>query len=108
MARPARFSQRARTCWPPPYRRGLLRLRQSGQLLEPAGAVAEALHGDAELLQHGELQVGHRRRAGGVDEVAVALDGPAAAADDHEPEVVVGALVVGPQRLAVEQHRVVE
>ena len=59
-------------------------------------------------MQHGELQVGHRRGVLGVDQVAVALDGAAVVSRQQERHVVVLVCVAVAYRGAVEQHHVVD
>ena len=72
-----------------------------------ARAVAEALHLQARLVEHREVQVRNRRAFGQID-LPAALELAGAAADEDVRQRIIGVHVAVGHVGAVEQHRVVE
>ena len=82
-------------------------MRSTEQSGEAARAVAKAVFADAELIQHGEVEVGHRGFEV-VAEVASGLKGAAGFAGEEDGEVFVVVAVAIADSGAVEDHAVIQ
>src|SRR5581483_9588566 len=77
------------------------------QVLQAAGAVAEAVDADAHALEHGQVQVGDGRIAR-IADMTVRAERSASLACEENGEVVVVVAVAVEVARAVENHAVVE
>ena len=80
--------------------------RSSEESLKLPGAISQLVHADADFIQHGKEQIGHRCLVW-INDVLTRLKPPTRASRHQDRQVVVIVSVAVTNAAAVNQHRVV-
>src|SRR5262245_25796023 len=83
------------------------KLRTGIQVVEPSGAIAEFLGRDAQPVQQGEEEVGHRRSLG-ILNVSSGLEAVIAAPQDDHRQIFVAVQIAVAEAAAIDDHAMIE